>query len=351
MRKNNVNEPVDFVLLWVDGSDPLWLAEKNKYSTETGDDRPQRFRDWDILRYWFRGVEKFASWVRTVHFVTWGHLPVWLKTDHPKLHIVNHKDYMPEEALPVFSSRALEINMHRIEGLSEHFVYFNDDFLLINHTKPEDFFIGGLPRDMLALQPVVANPVNPQMSSVFFNNSMVISRHFDKRSCMKKNPGKFFKPGYPPKYFIYNILETVFPLYTGFYTVHGPSPFIKSTFDEVWKKEPDVLKKATFERFRGSEDVNQYLFREWQKQKGEFYPANLHRDFYYLDGSDISEKKLRVITGQKRKMICINDSDHPYDFEKNRNAFANALDSILPEPCGFEKTDSRDQEAGRCYSR
>jgi hypothetical protein len=62
--------------MWVDGSDLNWLAEKKKYSPkQENDDRPQRYRDWGLLRYWFRGVEEFAPWVRTVHFVTWGHLP------------------------------------------------------------------------------------------------------------------------------------------------------------------------------------------------------------------------------------------------------------------------------------
>ena len=329
-------DEIDFVILWVDGSDPEWLAQKNAYQPE-GDHRSQRYRDWGLLPYWFRGVEKFAPWIHKIHFVTWGHVPSWLKEDHEKLHIVKHSDYMPAWALPTFSSRPLEINFHRISGLSEHFVYFNDDFLLIDHVKPTDFFIKGLPRDMLALQPVVANPLNPIMSRTFINNSIAISRHFDKRTCMKKFPGKFFKIGYPPKYFIYNLLETVFPLYTGFYTVHGPTPFVKSTFEEIWTLEKEVMETTTSHKFRNGNDISPYLIREWQKQKGEFYPANLHRDFKYLDGSNISAKNLRVITKQRKKMICINDSDYSFDFEINRRAYAKALQSILPEKCSFEK--------------
>lgn len=328
-------EDIDFVLMWVDGSDPAWLAEKNAYCPQ-GDARAQRYRDWELLCYWFRGVERFAPWVRRIHFVTWGHLPPWLRRDHPKLHIVKHADYMPAYALPTFSSRPLEINFHRIPGLSEHFVYFNDDFLLINRTKPTDFFVNGLPRDMLALQPVIANPLNPVMSVTYINNSLAISRHFDKRACMRRFPGKFFKIGYPLKHFVYNCLEAVFPQYTGFYTVHGPMPFVKSTFDEIWAQEREAMEATTSHRFRSSGDISPYLIREWQKQKGEFYPANLHRDFAYLDGSDISPRKLRVITRQKKKMICINDSDHPFDFDVNKRAFRQALNSILPEKSSFE---------------
>ena len=125
-------EPIDFVIIWVDGNDKEWRAEKDKY-----DDKPistsnseVRFRDWDNLQYWFRGVEKYAPWVRKIHFITWGHLPTWLNTEHPKLHIVRHEDYIPNEYLPVFNSNVLEIYMHKIEGLSEEFVYFNDDIFL-----------------------------------------------------------------------------------------------------------------------------------------------------------------------------------------------------------------------------
>ena len=71
--------------------------------------------------------------VRRIHFVTWGHLPSWLNKEHPKLNIVNHKDFIPEKYLPTFNSHALW-NMHRIPGLAENFVYFNDDMFLIKRS-------------------------------------------------------------------------------------------------------------------------------------------------------------------------------------------------------------------------
>lgn len=336
-KNTDKRENIDFVILWLDGDDPDWLEIKKAYDSSSGDDRPQRYRDWGLLKYWFRGVEQFAPWVHRIYFVTWGHLPDWLRTDHPKLVIVRHEDYLPEELRPTFNCNALEINLHRISGLSEQFVYFNDDFFLIDRVRPEDFFVDGLPRDMLALQPVVANPLNPVMSWHFLNNSLAISRHFKKRTQMRRLPGKFFYPRYPLKHLVYNCLETVFPQYTGFYTVHGPSPFLKSTFFEVWEKEREVLEDTTAQRFRSKDGVTQYLFREWQKQTGAFYPANLHRDFQYLDGSDSSSKNLKVITGQKKKMVCINDSDYPFDFEKNSLAYRAAMRQILPDPSSFEK--------------
>ena len=145
-------DKIDFVMIWVDGADPAWRAEKNKYdsSDERGDNTEIRYRSWDNLQYWFRGIEKFAPWVNRIHFVTWGHLPAWINKNNPKLNIVNHKDYIPEKYLPTFNANTIELNLHRIKGLSEQFVYFNDDMFVTAPVKPEDFFRNGRFFDLLA---------------------------------------------------------------------------------------------------------------------------------------------------------------------------------------------------------
>src|SRR5699024_690064 len=146
-----MERPIDFVICWVDGGDPDWLKEKKRYSHDNNnDDRDIRYREWGIIKYWFRGVEKFAPWVNKIHFVTWGHTPSWLNVKHPKLNIVKHEDYIPSKYLPTFSSRPIELNLHRIKGLSEQFVFFNDDMFLLKPVKKEDFFKNGLPRDIAA---------------------------------------------------------------------------------------------------------------------------------------------------------------------------------------------------------
>lgn len=168
--------PIDFAITWVDGADPEWRSERAKCSPASDEDGSERrYRDWDLLRYWFRGVEKFAPWVRKIHFITWGHLPEWLNTENPKLHIVKHEDYIPNEFLPTFNSCTIELYLDRIEGLAEHFVYFNDDVFLTAQAKPEMFFSDGKPCDMLALQPIVANKDNPVMPYIYLNTSMVLA--------------------------------------------------------------------------------------------------------------------------------------------------------------------------------
>lgn len=342
---------IDFVITWVDGGDPAWRRERDLYScgdekkdrdtnADTTDDREERYRDWGWLKYWFRGVEKYAPWVRKIHFITWGHLPDWLDTTNPKLHIVRHEDYIPAEYLPTFNCNVLEANLHRIKGLSEQFVNFNDDVLLINEIRPEDFFRKGKPCDMLAFQPVVANPDNPVMSHLLLNNTLVLSKYFDKRENVRKQPWNYFRPGYPPLYFFYNMLELFFPLYTGFYSVHGPMPFRKKTFEELWEREPEILKETSSHKFRDKGDVTSYLFREWQKLKGEFHAVNAVKDFRYFDAAVHNKKLLSCIREQKAKMICINDGAAGVDFEKAQTEIHNALETILPEKSSFEKQDA-----------
>jgi hypothetical protein len=340
MKREQTERPIDFVITWVDGSDAAWQEEKKRCIGQmgekaVGDGREERYRDWEELPYWFRGVEKYASFVNKIHFVTWGHLPKWLNTANPKLHIVRHEDFIPEQYRPTFNSNAIEMNLHRIPGLSEHFVYFNDDIFLLQPAKAEDFFRDGRPCDMLAFQPVVANPDNPVMSRIFMNNALVLSKHFDKRENVKIQPGNYFKIGYPPLYFFYNLLELAFPLFTGFYNSHGPAAFCKSTFEELWDEEEETLHKTCMHTFRG-DDVSQYLMRDWQKLNGNFYAVNMNRRLRYFDVSNHNEELIRTIQKRSVPCVCINDANRRIDYEKQKALINQALESVFPEKSSFE---------------
>lgn len=79
-------------------------------------------------------------WVHKIYLITCGQVPDWMnKEADDRLVIVNHSDYIPKEYLPTFSSHPIELNLHRIKELSEHFIYLNDDYFVINETSPEDF--------------------------------------------------------------------------------------------------------------------------------------------------------------------------------------------------------------------
>ena len=103
---------IDMVILWVDGNDRKWQIEKEKYGDKKNNSRDFRYRDWESLIFLFRGIEKYASWVNKIYFVTWGHIPHWLNTENDKIIIVKHEDFIPREYLPTFNSNVIELNIH-----------------------------------------------------------------------------------------------------------------------------------------------------------------------------------------------------------------------------------------------
>jgi hypothetical protein len=140
--------PVDVVYTWVDGSDSKWLEKKKRTLDEYADHHASeevsgagRFRNNDELRYSVRSVMRFAPWIRKVFIVTDDQVPAWLDTSSRRVEVVDHKDIFDnKDDLPSFNSQAIEMRLHHIAGLSERFLYFNDDFFLGRPTSVSDFF-------------------------------------------------------------------------------------------------------------------------------------------------------------------------------------------------------------------
>lgn len=143
-----VTFPIDVVYTWVDGTDPEWIRRKRAVM-DKGIERDLtedaaadlRFADHDELRYSLRALERNAPWVRHIWLVTDRQRPAWLRDDHPRLTVVDHTDIAPSgTTLPTFNSHAIEANLHRIDGLSEHFLYLNDDVFISSPVEPDLFF-------------------------------------------------------------------------------------------------------------------------------------------------------------------------------------------------------------------
>lgn len=342
MSNNTEVNTIDFVIPWVDGNDPAWQAEKSRYTgNEDADERLERYRDWGILRYWFRGVEQFAPWVNRIHFITWGHLPDWLNTEHPKLHIVNHRDYIPEQYLPTFSSHTIELNMHRIEGLSEQFVYLNDDTFLLSARNPSDFFKNGLPCDSALMNPaytvdLTADSGDNRIFYIPYNNTQYLNRRYDMRSCVKAHPAKWYSLKYG-SYLMRNLLLTPWPRFVGFVDHHLPQPYLKQSFADAWKDSEDILDATCRNRIRTDHDVNQWYIRYRQLAEGKFAPIRPYgKAIYYL--SNQNEAICKVITAQQHPMICINDGPNVGNgYLDERTKLQDAFKSILPEKSSFER--------------
>ena len=330
------NFDIDIVIPWVDGSDPEWQQAYKKYAAiEMGRDNNTeiRYRDWDNMQYLFRGIEKFAPWVRKVHLITTGQKPKWLNLNAPKLNFVRHEDFIPKEFLPTFSVRPIELNLHRIEGLAEHFVYFNDDYFLLRPVQPERFFHNGMPCDMAVLDTL---PMGGPRGHMLMNDVNVVNSHFKKNAVLKANPMKWLNPVYGSQ-----LLRTVallpFSVFPGFRNHHMPQAFLKSTIQEIWDVEEPLLREVSSHRFRDITDVNQYMFRFWQLMSGKFHPTNIAKGTCRYTISDDSVEKLSAaIKSQKCDILVTADSENVSDYKALVAQINAAFDVILPEKSSFE---------------
>ena len=217
--------------------------------------------------------------------------------------------------------------------MSEQFVYFNDDTFLISPVVSTRFFNNGLPRDLAASNVVSINGIE----HILVNNLRIINHHFSKKRQIKKNITKWFNF----KYGLYNmktILLSPWKNFSGFFDPHQAQPFLKSTFENVWKQEKDILEETSRSKFRKCTDVNQYLFRYWQLVTGDFMPVGM-KDSKYVDMKktvDCSGAYESIIK-QQYSLICLNDTlDKDSDFEEAKQIINSAFEKILPQKSLYE---------------
>lgn len=328
---------IDFVVTWVNMDDADWQTEFSKYAsdkqktTKNGVSKA-RFRDHGFLKYWFRGIEKFAPWVRTIHFVTSGQKPEWLDTSNPKIHLVDHRDFIPAQFLPTYNSVVIERYMYRIPGLADHFVYFNDDFYIINKITPERFFQNGLPCDIAVFHP---NPSWSQWYVRIKNNVRLINQHFDKREVLERWHDKWFHKSYGTKAF-WNYVLKFSGKFTTLRVPHNAQPYLKSTFVDVWNAAEKELTETSSNRFRALTDYTPELFRIWQICEGNFTPYNTYKDTKMFPLMVKPNQAVKAIYNQSYSLICLNDNVHIKNYDAVITNIDNAFKSILPEKSSFE---------------
>ncbi|KAF1433613.1 N-acetylglucosamine-1-phosphotransferase subunits alpha/beta, partial [Spheniscus demersus] len=119
----------------------LWDLSSVSQSKQDEDISASRFEDNEELRYSLRSIERHAPWVRHIFIVTNGQIPSWLNLDNPRITIVTHQEIFQNVShLPTFSSPAIESHIHRISGLSQKFIYLNDDVMFGKDVWPDDFY-------------------------------------------------------------------------------------------------------------------------------------------------------------------------------------------------------------------
>ena len=236
----------------------------------------------------------------------------------------------------MFNSDAIEIHLHRINGLADKFVYFNDDMFLLKPTDYSYFFENDLPCDFWRDNiPYCDKDTDPLFEHILLNDKMLICRHFNKREVIKKNFSKCFNLKYGKRNIRFLLLYK-WPYMAGFDNFHMSAPFLKSTFEDVWEKNPNELETTAQNRFRAVSDINQYVFQLWQIYTGKFTPKSIKKVGRFFNLSNDNSELFNCIDNQKVNEICVNDSDLSIDYEKAVKDLTEHFNKILPDKSSFE---------------
>ncbi|MBQ9203662.1 MAG: capsule biosynthesis protein CapK [Prevotella sp.] len=337
-----MEQKIDFVVLWLDSNDPKWQKDYATYSPQAKEGKGNvRFRDHDTFRYWFRAVEKYAPWVHKVFLVTNGKFPDWINRDCQRLELVEHADYIPQEMLPTFNSSVIEVFLNRIKGLSEQFVYFNDDMFLNAPVSPNYYFKNGLPCDCNK-ESCLNVPIYTKEDKfgICFNMMTcigLVNGHFNRWRTVCQSPRRWFGPHLGLTGLLMSCMLAKQRLFVGFTNYHVEQAFLKSTLNEVWESEGEFI-SGSCTRFRSPVQPIQYLFRYWQFASNTFYPMKRNRAFFFLSNREVLKDMEKTMKEEKCVSLCLNDSAFctDEDYEYLREELPRLFERKFPQKSAFE---------------
>lgn len=336
-----MNDPIDIVIPWVDEKDPVWEAERQEWAIKSGKERFEtsnvRFQCWDNLNLWFRAIEECMPWVNKIFLITYGHLPNFLKLDHPKLRIVRHDEYIPEEYRPTFNSNTIEMNIHRIPDLSENFILFSDDVFPLKPIEEEYYFKDNVICDE-AIENIITTTGFGAVSNAIrystVNNMFIINRHFKKKEVQAKNPEKWFCEDYGDRLGRTKACEYWYD-FPGFYDPHMANAMKKSVLKYLWEIEAEALDKGSRDHFRGYADVTQYLIRYWQICSGEFNPRRTQGKVFF-PSINTYQDVVDAIKNELYPMISFNENCSPDEFLIMKRDINEALSNRFSNKSSYE---------------
>lgn len=316
----DVAAPIDVVYTWVDGSDPVWNHERLKAlglpeseDAQEASTHAARFRSHDELRYSMRSLEAFAPWVRRIYIVTAGQTPHWLDTEHPQIRVVDHREIFTDpNVLPVFNSHAIESQLHHIPGLSEQYLYMNDDVFFGRPVSPSLFFHGnGLAKffkssALIDAQDHHAGDV-PVMSAAK-NNRQLITDVFGRQ--------------------VTNLFQ------------HTPHPQLRSVLKQMESEHPDAFNQVASSTFRHPDDlsISSALHHYYAYALGKAVPGRLAYMYLDLAHPRAASRLRRLLRRREFDVICLNDSPE-VGAEGRREMLQQFLGRYYPTPSSFELSE------------
>lgn len=292
---------MDIVITYVDGNDPVWKQDYEKYTNVPV--MQKRFRDWGTLKYLLRGIEVNMPFVRNVYLVVShpSQVPSW--ADETALKIVLHKDIIPDAHLPTFNCNPIEMHLHRIEGLDEEYLYFNDDLYPLAPCRREDFF-----RDGKGVLKFSRHYIASGMYKHICRNSDTAAR----KALGMRSSWAFIRPQ------------------------HTCTAMLKSQCEEVYSRlETEILQSLT--RTRTEDNLNQYLFLDYQYYKGLMIDEKISNKHFSV-ALTTPEKLYDYILNPTRNLLCVNDVNlSEARYEALRKSMHSALEKRFPSKSRFEK--------------
>lgn len=333
-----MSDKIDIVIPWVDGNDPAWQAEKGKYQPKDSNQSSSanRFRDWSLLPYWFRAIEKNMPWVNRIHFVTWGHTPKWLDTNHPKINIVKHEDFIPGEYLPTYNSNVIQYYLNRIPGITDRFIMFDDDQFILKPVTPNDFFDGIKLREEYGENLIYVPDRFDVYPHSLLNNLECINANYNKKAFYKRNLFKCLNPTFGLKNNLTTLAFLHRPTFVGFHSAHICQAYTKKHYDLFWQYCGDRLNEASKNRFRAETDFTTFLVRYIALMEGDFSPRS-HGFGRRFELGKHNQEAYNVILKRKYHVVCLNDSDDALDFEKTKKELIGIFEQLYPEKSSYEK--------------
>ena len=293
---------VDIVITYVNGLDPVWQSDYEKYTNQPVLEK--RFRDWGTLRYLFRGIAENMSFIRKVHLVVSheSQVPEWVNRD--EVHVVLHKDIIPAEFLPTFNCNPIEMHLHRIEGLDEEYLYFNDDMFPMSKCKPTDFFRNG--RGVLGVS-------HHLFAMNMFKKICRNSDRLARRALGLKKSIFFLRPQ------------------------HICSPLLKRACMDVYSRVPAEIAKTAASRVRDEKNLNQYLFLDYMYLKGLLINKRHSKKHFSVGITSVTQLH-DFITKPSHKLACINDVQLPEErYVELRKALLDAFEERFPQKSKYEQ--------------
>jgi hypothetical protein len=278
---HDISFGIDAVYLWVDGSDPKWIERKLAFTgaNATHGTSESRFISRNELYFSIATLVKNAPWINRIWLVTDDQTPD-LGEFADRVAIVNHTDFIPAEYLPTFNSHVITSHLHRIEGLSEQFLYLNDDILIGRPLLPSAWFdshgrsLIRYTRTTLPGFSVDAPDVIHQARQKTVRVAIEAGLQISMRSIQ-----------------------------------HGPHPLRKSVMQKMWTDFESEMVATSLNRFRTEADVVPEWLHNFIAYTGgqAVLGGKLTYAYIVLNAKSSLNKILKLVLKRPPSVVCLND--------------------------------------------